>query len=262
MNDEFIKQLKSKGYVLIKNDMSMEEVDRWKKLVPAIKKEAILQKFQKKESKSSTLSNIFSDENEKFYVWKCQNILQTFDLGRKNIEKYSKFLQNVHPNIRFIKDRFMNQKKNYHGHLPHQDNFAGGHELITDQWYTVYTSLTDTDTQSGCIWIEDIQGKRNENLNMCTDGCVKGKTCHCINIKVMPFDIENFKGYKMKPIELKKGDTIIFDGYTLHGTAANLKNEHRQTLMFTYGVVRDEDLQIEDIFQHYHQKHIKNIEIS
>ena len=256
MDENVFKTLDETGFVLIKNDLSSEEVAQWKSIVPQIKKKAILDEYYPKKE-STKGSNIFSDDEEKFYLWKSQNILQEFDIGKKYIDRYLKILQNIHPNMRFIKDRFMNQKKNYQGHLPHQDNSASGHRQITDRWYTVYTSLTNTDIDSGCIWIEDIPNKRTDSLGMCDEGCAKGKSCSCINIKVMPFDIANYKGYKMKPVELKEGDTIIFDGWVLHGTAANLSDTIRQTLMFTYGILRDEDLDLPDVFQHYHNLHTK-----
>jgi len=257
MDQHQIEALNNKGYVLIKNDLSLDEVNEMLDTCQEVQKQARLEKMYVKKYDLQGDANILQDDQEKLYVWKTQNILRRTAKGKFYIDKWLESLKTIHPNMSFIKDRYMNQKKNYQGHLPHQDNSAGGHEMITNKWYTVYTSLSDTDKDSGCIWIEDIENKRTQSVGMCDSGCAKGHACTCINIKVMPFDIENYKGYNMKPIELKKGDTIIFDGWVLHGTAANLKDTNRQTVMYTYGIVKDEDVGRDDIWQHYNDLHIK-----
>lgn len=251
MYDAYIESLLDKGYAVIRGDLSAAEVDEMIAICQLVQKQAVLEHFNVKDFGPKGSSKIFDEPDNKKYVWKTQNILRRIPKSKEYIDKWQKILSAIHPNLRFIKDRYMNQKKDYQGHLPHQDNSAAAHQLMTDRWYTVYTSLTDTDKDSGCIWVEDVKTKRTASVGMCDTGCAGGKPCKCISIKVMPFDIENYKGHKMIPIELKKGDTIIFDGWVLHGTAANLSENVRQTVMYTYGIIKDEDLHIEDIYQHY-----------
>lgn len=255
VGNAYIETLINKGYVVIKNDLSLDEVKVMVETCKQVQKQAILETYGVKKFDSQGDAKIFKDDDDKPYVWKTQNILLRTEKGKYYIDKWNKILSNIHPNIRFIKDRYMNQKKNYQGHLPHQDNSAASHQQITNQWFTVYTSLTDTDKESGCIWVEDVEQKRTKSVGMCDDGCASGNICKCMSIKVMPLDIENYKGHKMIPIELKKGDTIIFDGWVLHGTAANLSDNPRQTVMYTYGLVKDEDLHINDIYKHYTDLH-------
>jgi ectoine hydroxylase-related dioxygenase (phytanoyl-CoA dioxygenase family) len=246
--------LKNKGYTVIKNSIDVNEVQAWKDLWKDVEKQAILESRGVKTYENKGFYNILRDENDREYVWKTQNILRRFDRGKKIIEKLENQFKKIHPNFRFIKDRCMNQRANYHGHLPHQDLSAGSHSMFADEWYTVYISLSDTDEYSGCLWVEDVQTRRTESLKLCDSGCASGNTCFCTKVKVMPDDIKLYQGHKMIPLNLKEGDSVIFDGWVLHGTAANLSEKTRQTLMFTFGKVKDEDLKISDIFDHYNSK--------
>ena len=246
--------LKNTGYTVIKNSIDINKVQAWKALWPTIEKQALLEQHGLKKYENTGLADIFRDKENKEYVWKAQNILRRLNEGKKIIAQLENEFKKIHPNIRFIKDRFMNQRPNYHGHLPHQDNSAGCHDMISNEWYTVYTSLSNTNEESGCLWVEDIEPKRTKSLKFCDSGCAKGNACLCTIGKVMPYDIKLYQGHKMIPLNLKEGDSVIFDGWVLHGTAANLSENTRQTLMFTFGKVRDEDLGIPDIFNYYNSK--------
>jgi hypothetical protein len=254
METKHFVELQDKGYTIIRNYISYQEVLEWKKLWKEVEIQAMLEdrgikKFDEKGSASIYV------EDGKPYVFKTQNVIRRTTKGKEYIQKFENELMNIHPNIRFIKDRFMNQKTNYQGHLPHQDVPANIHRHITNEWYTVYISLTDTNEENGGLWVEDISPKRTTALEYCADGCANGKKCLCQNGKIMPFDIKSYKGHNMIPVDLKIGDVIIFDGWVLHGTAANLSNETRQTLMLTYGKLKDKDLEVENIFDYYQEKH-------
>lgn len=247
-------ELLNQGYTIIRNSIDKNQVNEWKNLWKDIEKQSLLHNFGIKKTSESIIADVLQDENKKAYVWKTQNVLKSLDKGKILIKQLEDEFKTIHPNIRFLKDRFMNQRTNYQGHLPHQDLGSGSHSTISNEWYTVYTSLSDTDENSGCLWVEDIQPKRTESLKFCDSGCANGKTCLCTTGKVMPYDIKMYRGHKMIPIDLKEGDTVVFDGWVLHGTAANLSENTRQTLMFTFGKLRDEDLDIPDVFTHYNSK--------
>lgn len=250
MDSSHFDNLQNKGYSVIRNHIDSDDIAEWKNMWSTIEKIALYEKQGLKHYDIPGMVDMFFEG--KPYVWKGQNILRRTKKGMETSKKYEEILQkNIHPNIRFIKDRFMNQKKDYQGHLPHQDTGSGHHKKITDSWYTVYTSLTDTDENSGCLWVEDITPKRSSGIGYCDDGCASGQDCKCISIKVTPVEMKTYRGHNMIPIDLKSGDSIIFDGWLLHGTAANLSNTNRQTLMFTYGILRDNDLEIKDIYHYY-----------
>ena len=254
MESTHFVELQDKGYTIVRNHLNQNEISEWKDLWPKIEKESLLSAKGIKKIKEPIYSDIFDDEG-KPYVWKTQNSILRLDKGIETIEKYEKILQrNINKNVRFVKDRFMNQKTNYLGHLPHQDLATGCHRNISDKWYTLYISLTDTDVNSGCLWVEDITPKRTSRLGYCDEGCVNGKECLCTSIKVMPVDIKEYKGHNLIPIDLKAGDLIVFDGWLLHGTACNLSNDTRQTLMFTYAQLREEDLDRDNVFDYYNKK--------
>ena len=247
-------ELQDKGYTVIRNHLNQNEISEWKSLWRRIEKESLLSAKGIKKYAESSFSDIL-DDNGKPYVWKTQNSIKKLDKGIKTIKKYEEILQNnINKNIKFVKDRFMNQKTNYLGHLPHQDLAAGCHTTISNKWYTMYISLTDTDENSGCLGVENTHPKRTSRLGYCDEGCVNGKACLCTSIKVMPYDIKGYKGHNLVPIDLKAGDLIVFDGWLLHGTACNLSNDTRQTLMFTYAELREEDLDRDNVFDYYNKK--------
>jgi len=143
----------------------------------------------------------------------------------------------LEPNMTFMYDKFMNQKKGYQGHAPHQDNAVGKNAKHTNKIYSAYVSLSDTDENNGCLWVEDINPKRTTSLKYCDSGCVAGNVCFCSNVKLLPIDMKNWKGHNLVPLPMKKGDCVFFDGWVLHGTAANLGEHVRQTMIFHCGVL-------------------------
>lgn len=249
-----IYEIDQKGYTIINDFFSHEDIVEWKKVCKEVELQALLEYRGLKKFDQKGVANIY-EEHGKPYVFKTQNIIRRTKKGKQYIKDIENWFKVINPNIRFIKDRFINQKTNYQGHLPHQDNPANIHKYITDQWYTLYISLTDTNEGNGSLWVEDINPKRTTSLEYCAEGCASGKKCLCMNGKIMPFDIKYYKGHNMIPINLRAGDAIIFDGWLLHGTAANLSQETRQTLMFTYGKLKNEDLDLDDVFDHYQEKH-------
>ena len=238
MQQKNLLELKNKGYTVIKNMFDSEQIKKWKELVAVIEKEVILEWAGiKNKKKDDAYSSVVYKENNHPYMLRCTGKLQTKTEGLEIIKYFENEFRKINDDVRFIKDRIINQKKDYQGLLPHQDNPSSFHHTITNEFYSSYISLTDTSEKSGCIWVEDIQPKRTSSLNYCDDGCAAGKTCSCLSLKITPIDIKTYKGHNMIPIELKSGDCLMFDGYLLHGTAANMTDNIRQTLIFGYGAL-------------------------
>lgn len=257
--DNHIQQIKDKGYTIIRGLFSENKIESWRELVKHIEKEVILEQAHiKKADPDRQYSSILYTENKKPYMLRCTGKLVTRPEGRELIKYFEDHFRKINDDVRFIKDRIINQKKDYQGLLPHQDNPSSVHEKITNEFYSAYVSLTDTTEQSGCLWVEDIQPKRTTSLEYCRDGCASGKTCKCLTMKITPTDIKVFNGHNMVPVELQTGDCIMFDGWLLHGTAANMTDSIRQTLIFGYGAVRQEDKDSDqEIFQKYIKGHRK-----
>lgn len=256
MEEKILLDLKNKGYAVIKNLFDTTTINEWKTLVSDIEKEVLLEWAGVKQKDANDASaTIVYKENNKPYMLRCTGKLQTRPEGRKIISYFEKEFRKINDDIRFIKDRIINQKKDYQGLLPHQDNPSSFHHKLTNEFYSAYVSLTDTSEQGGCLWVEDIQPKRTASLDYCNDGCASGNKCKCLSMKITPTDIRIYKGHNMVPIELKTGDCLIFDGWLLHGTAANMVDHLRQTLIFGYGVLPKELLNNNEIFRQYQSTH-------
>jgi len=238
MEQKNLLELQNKGYTVIKNMFDHEQIKKWKSTVSAIEKEVILEWAGVKNKKidDAYSSIVYKDANGP-YMLRCTGKLQTRPEGVELIKHFEDEFRKINDDVRFIKDRVINQKKDYQGLLPHQDNPSSFHHTITNEFYSAYVSLTDTTEQGGCLWVEDIEPKRTESLKYCDDGCASGKSCACLQMKITPTDIKIYKGHNMVPIELKTGDCLMFDGWLLHGTAANMTDNIRQTLIFGYGVL-------------------------
>lgn len=237
----YINQLQNKGYVMVENYLTSQEVETWQNNWESIRRTAILEehgwrKNKINEKKFSGGYNILYKEDNN-YVFKSSGKVPEMSEGKKLIEKVQNDLTQIDEKIEFLYDKFINQKKDYQGHSPHQDNSIGVNGA-THTFFTANISLTDTNEESGCIWVEDINPKRTENLHYCDDGCVSGglSMCHCQNTKLMPTVIKNWKGHNMIPLPMKKGDCVFFDGWVLHGTAANLSENIRQTIILHFAI--------------------------
>jgi len=259
LEQSHIQQIKDKGYTVIKGLFKdPKKIEEWKSLIEAIQKEVILEtKGIREKDESHTYSSLVFKDNGRPYMLRCTNKLVTRPEGRDLIKYFEDEFRKINDDVRFIKDRIINQKKDYQGLLPHQDNSSSMHAKITNEFYSAYVSLTDTNEQNGCLWVEDITPKRDSSLGYCEQGCATGKTCKCVAMKITPTDMKVFNGHNMVPVPLQTGDCIMFDGWLLHGTAANLSDEIRQTLIFAYGAVRQEDKDENDIFGKYYRGHAK-----
>tara|TARA_Y100000593_G_scaffold30317_1_gene60084 strand:+ start:2681 stop:3553 length:873 start_codon:yes stop_codon:yes gene_type:complete len=155
----------------------------------------------------------------------------------------------VGSDLKYFKDRYIEQHPGEEGLLPHQDMCASVHEKVFDSWYTIYIALTDTNEQSGSLFVEEHAKLKKENLGMCVTGCDSlrftgvASSCAC-NGKRQGVALENIYSYNHKhiagkkhtmiPIPLKAGDCIIFDGWLLHGTPINESESVRKVLTFAY----------------------------
>lgn len=236
--ESYLANLLEKGYAVAENYIDLNEVNFWQDKWHEIQKKALLEEYNLKSKKSDIMPNynvIYKED--KNYVWKSTGKIKETQEGKTLIGKIVDDLKNIDSNIKFMYDKFMNQKKDYQGHAPHQDNAVGKNEYHTDRLFSAYISLSDTDEDSGCLWVEDISPKRTTSLKYCDDGCVSGNECFCSNIKLLPINMKNWKGHNLVPLPMKKGDCVFFDGWVLHGTAANLGNHIRQTMIFHCGVI-------------------------
>lgn len=234
----YIDTLVKKGYSIAQNYIDSQEVEHWQQIWTDIQKRALLEEYGVKDRKASIMPNYnIVYKQDKNYVWKATGKIKDTNKGKILIDKILQDLREIDTSINFMYDKFMNQKSNYQGHAPHQDNAVGKNEYHTNKLYSAYISLSNTNEESGCLWVEDTYPKRSESLKYCDSGCVSGNTCFCQQIKLLPMDIKNWKGHNLVPLPLKKGDCVFFDGWVLHGTAANLSENTRQTMIFHCGVI-------------------------
>ena len=237
---QYLQNLLQKGYAVAENYIDPNDVENFTKEWEEIQKQALLEEYGIRSKENSDMPNYnVVYKQDKNYVWKSTGKIKNTVNGRKLIDKVLNDLRKIEPNISFMYDKFMNQKSGYQGHAPHQDNAVGNNEQKADKIYSAYVSLSDTDEQSGCLWVEDVQSKRITSLEYCKEGCVSGNACFCSNIKLLPIDMKNWRGHNLIPLPLKKGDCVFFDGWVLHGTASNLSENIRQTMIIHCGLIKD-----------------------
>ena len=233
-----LSQIDKKGYTLIENFLNLKEVNLWidffKQMGNEIKRDIINEKRGiKRKYKEATI--VIDPYKGQRHLSKIQRTMIQTKQGKDFIDRGSKLLQSINPNLIFFKDRYIIQAPGMPGLLPHQDNSAVFHEEIARAYYTIYIALTPTTEEGGCLFVENLPKKRIKNLGMCDVGCVQLDTeCACAAAGVGPEEIKNYKGYNMKPIPMSAGDCIILDGWILHGTALNNGNSFRKTLTINY----------------------------
>lgn len=247
INQSHISELKSIGYVKIENFLNntqIEELDNsWVKIQStAIKHEVQNWKRQKKSS-NNPHADLYK-KNGKWNLWKSHYVLIQTDIGKKYIKGIESLMHKINPDLVFMKDRIMNQGPETKGHRPHQDTSSGRdaffERFTTGELYTMYISLTDTNQDNGCLWVEEIKQRREERLGYCDQGCAGGNPCLCTNWEYTSDKIRFYNGHIMKPLPQQPGDAVIFDGYALHGTGKNITNDTRKTLLIMYAVPKKE----------------------
>lgn len=224
----------SSGYILIKNFLDEDDLALFKNIWQSWQEKNFnLQKDQIIVKKTSTIN----DPNNHVYVKKIENWLQKYTEASQIVDKkITKKVAEVTSNndIQLLKERFINQSPGMNGYLPHQDCGTDVMPQLVNQMYTAYISLTHTEENSGCIWLEQSDTRRQSSVLNCA--CVNGETCACNATNIMPEQIKNYKGMILKPILMQPGDMLIFDGWCVHGTACNISDSNRTTVTFAYGV--------------------------
>ena len=244
MNEEDKKQLLDKGYVAIPNFWDDCTVQAWKDLWPQLRYNA--------ETNTTEEMRGYSDKDGN--MWNVQNALKSTFRGRETIKQVEKYFQKINPELKFLKDRYVYQIDGRQGYRPHQDNFISFHGLITKEMYTVSIYFTDVDANTGCVWVEDIEPKRTENLRLCEKGCVTNNKCICVRTQFRIEDMANWRGHTLMPMSLPAGGALIIDGCILHGSSHNLSNKPRQSLTLVFGVVDEKDRSTPDIDQDYNRR--------
>ena len=246
-NKKIINELKSIGYCKIENFLSSEQIkeldNNWNSILStAIKQQVRDELLHQNVAKNST-SELYKKDG-KWDLWKSHYILIQSELGRKYIKAVESLMQQINPDLIYMKDRIMNQGPETKGHMPHQDTSSGQdafyEKFTTGELYTMYISLTDTNQDNGCLWLEETTQRRSNRLGYCDNGCVKGNTCLCTNWEHKSEKIKFYNGHIMKPMPQKSGDAVIFDGYALHGTGKNITNTTRKTVLIMYAVPKPE----------------------
>lgn len=245
ISEKHLSELKSLGYCKIENFLNEDQLkeinDSWNN----IKGEAIKEKIysQHKQHKTTISSNIYKKDG-KWNLWKSHYILIRTEIGKKYIKGMETLMHKINPDLIFFKDKIMNQGPETKGHRPHQDTSSGDYgfyeKFTTGELYTMYISLTDTNIDNGCLWLEDIKERRSNRLGFCDEGCVGGNPCLCTNWEYTSENIRFYNGHVMKSIPQKSGDAVIFDGYALHGTGKNITNDTRKTMLIMYAVPKEE----------------------
>ena len=183
----YLANLLEKGYAVAENYIDQNEVKFWQDKWHEIQKQALLEEYGVKDRKVSIMPDYnIVYKQDKNYVWKSTGKIKELQEGKKLIDKILADVRKLEPSMSFMYDKFMNQKKDYQGHAPHQDNAVGKNANHTNKIYSAYVSLSDTDENSGCLWVEDTNPKRTTSLKYCDSGCVAGNECFCSNIKLLP----------------------------------------------------------------------------
>jgi len=163
------------------------------------------------------LENMKSTDIWKYYEHSNKNILSRLEYF---INK-SSFMENLsqifikNKNMFLMKDKINFKYPNGEGFIEHQDIAAGWHKY-GKKHITIAIPLTETTINNGCLWIADINAKKQltpdfTNLNN--------------------FIINN---NLYKPIETNIGDIFIFDSFVPHKSFKNNTKDSRKILYFTY----------------------------
>ena len=124
-----------------------------------------------------------------------------------------KLIQNT--NIFLMKDKINFKYPQGEGFIAHQDISSGWHKY-GKKHITIAIPLTVTTIDNGCLWIVDIN-------------CKKQLTPDFTNL-----DNSIINDNLYKPIETNIGDIFIFDSFLPHKSFKNNTNESRKILYFTY----------------------------
>lgn len=254
VSDQKLTELNSKGYCKIENFLNKDHLkyllDSWE----SIKNQAIkdeIYAWSKKDENYHTHSDIYKKDG-KWNLWKSHYILIRTEIGNQYINAITSLMHRINPDLVYMKDRIMNQEPNTKGHRPHQDTSSGDYgffeKYTTGELYTVYISLTDTNQNNGCLWVEEIKKRRDTRLGYCDQGCAGGNPCLCTNWEHTADAIKFYNGHIMKPLTQSKGDAIIFDGYALHGTGKNITDDTRKTILIMYAVPKKEYKNLDEPF--------------
>lgn len=246
INDREIADLNSIGYCKIEKFLDQEHLTRIEDHWESIKAKAIkdeIYAWAKKDKNYHTHSDVYKKDG-KWSLWKSHYILIRTEIGRQYIDAITPLMHKINPDLVYMKDRIMNQEPNTKGHKPHQDTSSGPNgfyeKYTTGELYTMYISLTDTNKDNGCLWVEETKTKRQDRLGYCDQGCAGGNPCLCTDWEYTSDAIKFYNGHIMKPLTQHKGDAIIFDGHALHGTGKNITNDTRKTILIMYAVPKDE----------------------
>ena len=153
-----------------------------------------------------------------------------------------------------FKDRVIYGHPGREGSGIHQDNFSFIHAKITKEVYTVYVALTNTTEQTGALFVEDSPVKTTEKIGFCDTGCSVGNPCICAEAMIKPEALHSIststRNLTLKPVPLKKGDCLVFDGYLPHAVGINLGNRIRKVMTFTFAKL-DEDVDLLELSKKY-----------
>tara|TARA_Y100000593_G_scaffold78940_1_gene146686 strand:+ start:990 stop:1715 length:726 start_codon:yes stop_codon:yes gene_type:complete len=231
LTQENIHELNTNGYKLVNNFVSIEEVDEFLKLFDFLEKEVLENHSQAYNKFTNSKINVTKDNLHKVY-----NYLRYTKFGKEFIDKILESIKLINSNLSFWQDKYMAQAPGVPGYSPHQDNYAGDQKKYNFlNFYTVIIALTSACENTGCLWVEN-GPKRTSDVAFCSsNGCsnYSNRVCHCIH-GITPELIKNYKGVSMKPIKVKSRDTIFMDGNCVHGTAINLGNNTRRSLILQF----------------------------
>lgn len=228
--------IQQKGYILIKNFLNEEEIGFFKTLWSDWSKK----NFSFDDDTIVRRSPNIDHPDEHIYVKKVENWLEKNDVAFEfyNKKVLPRLIEETGENhLQLLKERFINQSHKVKGYLPHQDCGTDVMPKLTQQMYTAYISLTNTDEESGCMWFEDREQKRTGPVVECP--CSIGNPCACTSTTISPMDIKFYKGFTFSPLKMEIGDMLIFDGWCLHGTATNLSSNDRTTITFAVCPARE-----------------------
>lgn len=230
----FLDEYKNKGYFVLENLYTSDEVDKIQEIVNALN----LDDFEHSKDKTG-------------YPFRITNILPKNKELKKIIEKpkiLSILKECIGDDIVFFKDKYISKKKNSRGEfVPHTDgafityNYRLKKE--TPGWWTYASKfihlnimVTDNTEENGCMYIAN---RESEDPNyyikkyFLTERSVKsGETDPKFHDEIKK---------RSKPIVGKKGTVLVFDPLCLHYSNSNKSENLRDLFLITYNRLKDGD---------------------
>lgn len=225
MGNRFTKTFQNLGYVHIPNVFSVKDIDTLKKYVNEIEQWPHSHTKWIHSYEATSSANTIKSRTEFFlgYHPELANIILSGTVPQTVSETIEK-------DVLLFKEKINYKFPNSEGYAAHQD--APAYRQVKDVT-TCILPIDDANVDSGCI--EFVPGSHKYGLlPTLPDGTLNESLAR----QIIP-------DFEWKPLEVSKGDLVIFSSYTVHKSEKNTSRSPRRQLYITYnaadeGYHRDE----------------------